>query len=372
MEISRATFDRQRRPRFGTANPERMRMEFWEWMIRGEGDLRGDADSPLGAYGMISRDGKLKHAYGPWRARDLFGLTTARGDGPIWTFERMGATRTELADGRVVCVGGEHEDSYDPDFCIYNDVVILGPGDRVEIYGYPKDVFPPTDFHSATLAGGRIVILGSIGYPDDRQPGRTPVHVLDPATYAITRLETAGEAPGWISRHEASLDPDGLLTVRGGRVFDAAGDGKAVLRQNFEDYGLDLATGSWRQLTRRNWSEFQIGRADRRPLRRVDKRPDPDAFDAGTWVPRKIGFDAEDLLPPYLFDLAEAGDRPRSVRLDLRGVPVAIEVGTFEVRIVVEDPLPAGQAAGLAELIRGHAEGVIGAPCTCRHASGPA
>jgi len=28
--------------------------------------------------------------------------------------------RNQLPDGRLVSVGGEHEDYYDPDFCIYN------------------------------------------------------------------------------------------------------------------------------------------------------------------------------------------------------------------------------------------------------------
>jgi len=39
---------------------------------------------------------------------------------PIWCFKRVGNTRTRLPDGRIICVGGEHEDFYDPDFCIYN------------------------------------------------------------------------------------------------------------------------------------------------------------------------------------------------------------------------------------------------------------
>ena len=45
----------------------------------------------------------------------------------LWTsrsgcsrFFRLGGTRTELSDGRVIWIGGEHEDGYDPDFCIYN------------------------------------------------------------------------------------------------------------------------------------------------------------------------------------------------------------------------------------------------------------
>src|SRR4051794_32167387 len=120
MEISRELFDQQRRPRFGTANPERMRLAFWEWMIRGGGGPAAEHEGFLGRIGLITRNGVLKSTYGPWRARDLFNVPVDREDGPIWTFDRMGQTRTELPDGRLVCVGGEHEDYYDPDFCIYN------------------------------------------------------------------------------------------------------------------------------------------------------------------------------------------------------------------------------------------------------------
>ena len=87
------------------------------------------------------REGKLKSGYGPYRARDLFNIPLNREDGPIWTFDRMGATRNQSANGRVICVGGEHEDFDDPDFCIYNDVAVLGPAGEVEIYGYPKEPF---------------------------------------------------------------------------------------------------------------------------------------------------------------------------------------------------------------------------------------
>jgi len=52
--------------------------------------------------------GCLKSRYGPRRARDLFNIPVNREDGPIWTFDRMGATETELPDGRLVRIGGEH------------------------------------------------------------------------------------------------------------------------------------------------------------------------------------------------------------------------------------------------------------------------
>jgi len=52
------------------------------------------------------RDGKLKSGYGPYRARDLFKVPLNCEDGPIWTFDRMGATRNDLPDGRILCIGG--------------------------------------------------------------------------------------------------------------------------------------------------------------------------------------------------------------------------------------------------------------------------
>ena len=43
-------------------------------------------------------------------------------------------------------MGGEHEDFYDPDFCIYNDVVVYDGHGDFTIYGYPKEVFPSHGF----------------------------------------------------------------------------------------------------------------------------------------------------------------------------------------------------------------------------------
>jgi hypothetical protein len=93
-----------------------MRLVFWEWMIRGDSSLRAGQQGGLAGEGPVRRDGRLKSSYGPYRPRDLFNVPLNREDGPIWTFDRMGATRNELPDGRLICIGGEHEDFYDPDF----------------------------------------------------------------------------------------------------------------------------------------------------------------------------------------------------------------------------------------------------------------
>ena len=105
MTISREIFDQQRLPRFGKANPERMTHAFWEWMIRGDEELRASGVSGLGESGQQLRDAKLKSIYGPHRARDFFNVAPNRHDGPIWTFDRMGQTKTRLPDGRLICIG---------------------------------------------------------------------------------------------------------------------------------------------------------------------------------------------------------------------------------------------------------------------------
>ena len=163
----------------------------------------------------------------------------------------MGRTYTRLADGRVVYVGGEHEDSYDPDFCIYNDVVVVGPGGQIEIFGYPREIFPPTDFHTATLVGDRIILIGGLGYVEDRRPGHTPIYAIHLADFHISAVETSGKMPGWIFKHEAVLEPSEIITVRGGEVYGRNGD-SCGCRQNVENYSLDVSSGIWRQTVSRD------------------------------------------------------------------------------------------------------------------------
>ena len=48
-------------------------------------------------------------------------------NGPTWCFSRFGQSETVLPDSSRVLIAGEHEDWYDPDFHIYNDVVVIRP-----------------------------------------------------------------------------------------------------------------------------------------------------------------------------------------------------------------------------------------------------
>jgi hypothetical protein len=333
MRISRELFDQQRRPRFGNANPELMRLAFWEWMIRGEEDPPTDEESGLADLGLMMRDGKLKSGYGPYRARDFFKVPLNREDGPIWTFERYGATRNELSDGRVVCIGGEHEDYYDPDFHIYNDVVVFGPNDQIEIYGYPKEVFPPTDFHTATLAADRIFIVGNLGYVKDRHPGITSVYKLDLSGYRISEMKTSGEMPGWISEHEASQDADGVISIRGGTLIEQR-DEKQRYKRNLEDYALDLKSGAWKRLTNRNWRQFSIERED------------------GSLFVLDHDVRVQDLIPDGLERISVTEGSHGEARFFVRGVPVRVIAGVKWIEIVIEGDLAEEIYRGMPEAFR--------------------
>jgi ankyrin repeat protein len=201
---------------FGTANPERMNFPFWRAMVRG------------GACAYFARK-KFDQA-------DLDGQA-------VWCFDRFGKSLTELPDGRVVEIAGEHEDFYDPDFCIYNDVFVHAGDGTFDIYGYPAEVFPPTDFHTATLVGRSIYVIGNLGYQGTRLFGTTPVYRLSTDTWAIERVETTGESPGWISRHKADL-VGGKIEVGGGKVCRFT-DGKEHYEDNADRFALDLATLRW-------------------------------------------------------------------------------------------------------------------------------
>ena len=182
--------------RWGDDNPELMSQPFWQAMIRS---------------GISAHEGA-----------QLCGGT--RDDCPVWCAQRFGQSLTLLKDGRAIQIGGEHEDSYDSDFCIYKDVFVHHADGRIDIFCYPEEVFPPTDFHTATLIGDSIYIVGALGYQGSRRFGETPVHCLDTQTFQIRPVETTGESPGWISGHRAvSVSPD-EIRIRGGKVSVNAGE----------------------------------------------------------------------------------------------------------------------------------------------------
>ena len=220
LQVSREQYLAGQYRRFGKANPEVMEIDFWKAMIRcGES---------------------------AYYAQNTF-ADTDNVDEPVWCYERFGRTITELLDGRIVEIAGEHEDYYDPNFCIYNDVVVYQGDGTFKIFGYPKDVFPPTDFHTATRVGNYIYIIGNVGYQNERIYDETPVYRLHCDTFNIEKIATTGDKPRWISRHKAHYKEPAKICVSGGEVFVTMND-KVEYVENLVDYTLDLENLSWSRI----------------------------------------------------------------------------------------------------------------------------
>jgi hypothetical protein len=238
-EITPQVYEQQREARRGSANPEHIKIPFWEWMVN-----------------------ERCTAFSAWQKFSGVPLSRSK---PGWCFDRVGMTDSTLSDGRKVFVGGEHEDFGVPDFYIYNDVILVLPDDSVQIFGYTVEAFPPTDFHSATLNEKAVILIGGLGYPGERQQSMTPVYKLETSMFQIEKMDTSGANPGWIFNHSATLDPGGRsITVRGGEIYMKPG--LAGIRDNFDEYSLDLATGYWSNLTNRPWKQFQIRTVDHKRI----------------------------------------------------------------------------------------------------------
>lgn len=221
-ELSPEQYFAGKNPRFGKTNPELMQIPFWQMMIY--------------------------EGFSAYSAQKTFNDTGNR-QYKVWCYDRFGRTITQLPDGRVVEIAGEHEDYYDSNFCIYNDVVVFQGDGNFQIFGYPQNIFPPTDFHSATLVGEYIYIIGSIGYLGTRVYNETPVYRLHIHTFEIEKIETTGEKPGWISRHKADYKEPDKIYINGGKLCVASNDKSEDYIDNSVDYILDLINLTWSRAT---------------------------------------------------------------------------------------------------------------------------
>ena len=247
FNISKKEYLKWRSPIFGDDNPAVMTNKVWEWLIL----------TKISAYQAEEEmEGPGSFDYGP-----------------VWCFDRFGQSFTRLEDGRGIYIAGEHEDHYDPDFNIYNDVVVISKT-SVEIYGYPEEVFPPTDFHSATLVNDQIYIIGNLGYLEKRKTETTPVYLLDTNNYRITEVSTHGENPGWIYEHTAEYDEAAnSIVIKKGKV-DLGDD--LGLNENIDDWCLCLESKKWQRLTKRQWQRWEVRRSDDEFLNLFDIRYDLD------------------------------------------------------------------------------------------------
>ncbi|WP_410498841.1 ankyrin repeat domain-containing protein [Chitinibacter sp. S2-10] len=218
LQARKVEFQQAATREFGVSNAELTNHPFWLEMIR----------TGVNAW----------HARNHYEMRDF--------PKPVWCFDRFGRTVNRLPDGRVVVIAGEHEDYYDPDFCIYNDVVVFHPSSKIEIYSYPEGVFPPTDFHTATLVDDALYLIGNLGYANACQPVQTPVYRLDCKTMRIEQVKTKGDGPGWIYRHQAELKAGVILVTSGKQIINVQGAREYV--DNDATWALDLRTLSWQKL----------------------------------------------------------------------------------------------------------------------------
>lgn len=338
--VSAALFAAWREARRGAGNPEDQTNPVWVWLAR---------NPELTAYRA------LRH-FGPHQP-----------DEPTWCNQRHGQSTTTLPDGRTLRIGGEHEDYYDPDFYIYNDVQVTSPAGVLTILGYREADFPPTDFHSASLVGDDVYVVGNLGYASQRRHDRTQVYRLDTRTMAFAAVDAAGDTPGWLHGHRATV-VGRTLTVRGGQREVRLGD-RTRLRDNGDDYTLELDRRVWTRDTDRRWRQWEVDRTDgqRGRLWEVDSlasyrdRADPDeprtregladalarlGFepDLAAWAERFTPPIAHTALPQDLTD--DGGWRTHRVVVD--GVTVRYVQGD-PTRVVIEGELPTAVVASLVD-----------------------
>jgi hypothetical protein len=326
--ITPEMFRKWRTPIRGALNPQLMTNPVWKWLI----------ESRLDAH----------------QANALFSGDSAKSAAPGWCFDRFGQSRTPLPDGRTVWIAGEHEDYYHPDFFIYNDVVVKSPQGEIEIYGYPPDIFPPTDFHSANLVNGRLIIIGNLGYGGQRRQGVTQVLALELNSWQILRLSTEGAGPGWIHGHSARLEDDGGgILISGGQVDRCDG---ASLVENFDDWRLSVADWRWERLTTRRWTRFEAYRQDQRTIhlwemRQVLWSKEVGWDDQAQWESKlqaELGSPARLDIVPVLYQpgiphevLPKDPDKYGVYRVRIDNVVVRYMEDTHSVQVTVEGELPA-------------------------------
>jgi hypothetical protein len=325
-------FKAWRSPRFGQANPECMNNPVWEWLIR----------TRLSAY---------------WANEEF--SPSAYGTGPCWCFRRFGQSKTKLPDGRLVLIGGEHEDFYDPDFFIYNDVVVRRPDEGIEIFGYPKEIFAPTDFHTATLIDNCIILIGSLGYPEQRKPGTAQVYSLNLQGFSISAIDCTGEAPGWLHKHAAVYAPEeNTILITGGLLV--RDDDRPSFVENIDDWKLHLADRRWERMTRRRWKRWDIRRSDGGfnqlysicSVWRYKDSGGPRMFEQGMQrLEDELGFRPDlDLyeklyVPPVPHKtIPEREDEFHVRRIEVNGVTVRYNEQSSAVLITIEGDLPASTA----------------------------
>ena len=320
----KAQFAEWCQPKRGKSNPENMTNGVWTALIENE--------------------------YWPHKAHENYG--SGEKQSPGWCMDRYGQSETMLEDGTAIFIGGEHEDFYDEDFYIYNDVIIRSPQGEITIYGYPEDVFPPTDSHSATLIGGKICIIGCIGYPAQRDPKDTPVYILNLKDYSVTKFKTSGMVPPWLYQHEAKFSAkENAIYCEGGEVQNIK-LGETV--ENIATWRLCLASGEWACTEVKDWTRWRLTRADDArnnlynlgSVLRAEEHGRISKFDAEYRAELlKLGYPLDvakfkaRYTPPITHETIESDNFRRHIII-IDGVTVRYDEDSWDISVTVEGQLP--------------------------------
>jgi hypothetical protein len=289
-EISLRRFKDGRSRRYGRSNPEKFNNAFWDARVQGSWDNVSErVDHTKRLYSAEAPDVDFRNR-GAFHAALEFvqqrfekfmeeGLNIRDGDerirsDSIWGHTRILQPMASLPDGRIVRIGAEHGGFFDPDFQAYNNVIVFrreagsAKGISVnnfEIYGYPKEVFPLTDGHTATLLPSQegILILGGNMSTAEAETdascvdsGNTPIYLLDLGTWEILRVETTGQGPGIIWGHKAVLQGSVLYVTaqasdasmaKAQRRVMVSGEMNTVQVLKDEAWSLNLETLVWRR-----------------------------------------------------------------------------------------------------------------------------
>ena len=281
---------------------------------------------------------------------------------PDVVLRSLRAKRHAPAGRSRVLIGGEHEDYYDPDFFIYNDLVVTTQGGRIEIYGYPRAIFPPTDFHTASLTDQCMVLVGNLGYPEDRRIGQTQLLAVDRPSWTVSRIDSLGTSPGWIHSHHAELQPDNAsILVRGGKIF--RGEGLSLV-ENIDEWKLHLSGWRWERMTERRWARFELYRKDRtrihlfelrralweREMRWEGREAHELQLQTELGGPLRLDLIPSLYRPSIQHEFLPADEHEYSVhRIRVDGVVVRYVEESFTVQVTVEGRLPAEVVEQLRE-----------------------
>ncbi|KAF2822302.1 hypothetical protein CC86DRAFT_410672 [Ophiobolus disseminans] len=187
-QITVQDFKDGRNRRWGATNPEKFDIAFWNTMVKGsysphtarrvfiDGVSEADQAKEQKEQSKMSEKARIVEMEDLKKHMDAMDVNAESEETrPLeFAYVEYGINIESgvLPNGTVVEIGGEHEDSCDPDFMVYNDVIVFHPeadgkincsSGNFDIYGYPKDVFPPTDGHTATFWLSRNqIIIGNV------------------------------------------------------------------------------------------------------------------------------------------------------------------------------------------------------------------